>query len=315
MEIKKYPHLSKFEEKLNHKHHLHPKIIKLTSKFPVNLKDLSHLIIYGAPGTGKYTVALKIIRRYSPTKLKYDKKITISSNKNPYFVKMSDIHYEIDMATLGCNSKTLWHDIFIQLVDTVSLKKTKVVIFLCKYFHEINIELLDIFYSYMHDLNNKLCFGVEIKYIILTEHLSFIPDSISKCCLPISVPKHTIARYAKTLEIKLENITNNLYDVEAIVPYEYICDNIVIFLKSEEAVKLLKLRDLIYDILIYNLNIHDACWYILEKIDLLILKTKRHLAIKSLYQFFHFYNNNYRPIYHFEMLFISLYKLIHELST
>lgn len=39
------------------------------------------MIIYGPSGVGKYTQMLSILQNYSPSKLKYDKKIFITFEK------------------------------------------------------------------------------------------------------------------------------------------------------------------------------------------------------------------------------------------
>ena len=48
--------------------------IKLRFNIPEKLENLNNIIINGAEGTGKYTKALKIISKYSPSTLKYTKK-------------------------------------------------------------------------------------------------------------------------------------------------------------------------------------------------------------------------------------------------
>ena len=84
-----------FEEYINKSQHenLHPKLNKIYDKFPKNICDLKNLIFFGPSGTGKYTQMLKSIKKYSPTDLKYEKKISITYNKQQYFFKISDIHY------------------------------------------------------------------------------------------------------------------------------------------------------------------------------------------------------------------------------
>ena len=37
------------------------------------------------------------------------KKMHITVAKQNYTIKVSDIHYEVDLSLLGCNSKILWH--------------------------------------------------------------------------------------------------------------------------------------------------------------------------------------------------------------
>ncbi len=84
---------------------LHPKLEKIFQSLPANINDLKNIILYGPPGVGKYTQGLRIVEKYSPSKLKYEKKLIIEYNKNTYYFKISDIHYEVDLSLLGCHSK------------------------------------------------------------------------------------------------------------------------------------------------------------------------------------------------------------------
>ena len=262
---------------------------------------------------------LKSIRKYSHTDLKYEKKISVTYNKQQYFFKISDIHYEIDMSLLGCNSKLLWHEIYSQIVDIVSAKNEKSGIIVCKYFNEIHSELLDNFYSYMQK-NNAL--SIDLKYILITEELSFIPDNILNCCEVINIPRPTKAAYNKCLKnklgIKVEQITNikNLHAsiTELMTPYKIICDKILDAMIKIDDTKFLKFRDLLYDIFIYNLDITDCVWYITSTL-IQQNKIKREniseMMIKT-YSFFQYYNNNYRPIYHLENYLFFIVSLIHN---
>jgi replication-associated recombination protein RarA len=58
-------YFQKFEEKINHNLNLNPQILKLYKHFPEKLEDMCHVIFYGPAGSGKYTLALKLINRYS----------------------------------------------------------------------------------------------------------------------------------------------------------------------------------------------------------------------------------------------------------
>ena len=312
-----------FEEYLteNSRVNLHPKLDKLYAKFPKTLPELKNLIFFGPSGIGKYTQMLKSIRRYSPSDLKYEKKISVTFNKQQYFFKISDIHYEVDMSLLGCNSKLFWHDIYQQIVDIISSKTDKSGIIVCKYFHDIHSELLETFYSYMQQTTDK---SIDVKFILVTEELSFIPDNILNCCEIINISRHTKTAYVKCVKTKLpanfvvENITNikglHLYTEDLMLQYKIICNKIIHKLENINELQFLKFRDLIYDIFIYNLDITDCVWYILsslvngnkftpDKLSCVLLKT---------YGFFKYYNNNYRPIYHVENYFLSLAKLIHN---
>jgi hypothetical protein len=308
-----------FEEYINvsQTKNLHTKLEKIFQKFPNKIQDFKNVIFYGPSGAGKYTQMLKSIKKYSPSELKYEKKISIMFNKQPFFFKISDIHYEVDMSLLGCNSKLLWHEIYVQIIDIISAKTEKSGIIVCKHFHDIYNELLDNFYSYMQE--NNSC--IDIKFIILTEEISFIPDNILNCCNIISISRPSKAAYTKCINIipknmKVENIQNiknlHLSITDLMQPYKIICDKIIREIIANE-IHFLKFRDLLYDIFIYHLNITECIWYILnelmkqnkispEKLSPLLIKT---------YQFLQYYNNNYRPIYHLESYLFYLVNIIH----
>ena len=154
---------------------LHPTITKKLQAFPDNLSLVKNVIFYGPSGVGKYSQVLNCIKQYSNSDLKYEKKLTVTFNKSNYFFKISDIHFEIDMSLLGCNSKLLWNEIYINIIDVLSARVNKSGIILCKNFHLIDNELLEVFYSYMQ---KKLINNFTVKFIILTDHLSFINKNI-----------------------------------------------------------------------------------------------------------------------------------------
>lgn len=314
-----------FEEYIseNNRLNLHPKLKKIYEKFPKTIQELKNLIFYGPSGVGKYTQMLSSIKKYSSSELKYERKISLTYNKQQYYFKVSDIHYEIDMSLLGCNSKLLWHEIYQQIIDIISTKTDKSGIIVCKYFHEIHGELLENFYSYMQQ-NNSL--GINIKFILITEELGFIPDNILNCCEVINISRPTKTLYNKCVKQKLsikfnsENITNikmlHFYNEDTMLQYKIICNKIINNLINVNDLQFLKFRDLLYDIFIYNLDISDCIWYILSKlVERKFIKNEHmpNILIKT-YCFFQYYNNNYRPIYHVENYFLYLIKNIHSIA-
>jgi|APCry1669192522_1035417.scaffolds.fasta_scaffold00023_12 hypothetical protein len=314
-----------FEEYIfeNNREDLHPKLNKIYDNLPKKINQFKNLIFFGPNGTGKYTQMLKVIKKYSSTELKYEKKISLTYNKQQYFFKISDIHYEIDMSLLGCNSKLLWHEIYQQIIDIILAKSEKSGIIVCKYFQDIHNELLDNFYSYM-EKNNYI--SIDLKFIIITEELSFIPDNILNCCEIINVSRPTKCAYMKCIKnkisnkLKLENITNikllHLCNEDLMLQYKIICNKIIYNLININEMQFLKFRDLLYDIFIYNLDITDCIWYILSTLIEQKYIKKEHLSkilIKT-YCFFQYYNNNYRPIYHIEKYLLYLITLIHNFN-
>ena len=313
-----------FEEYINsvEENNLHQKIENIYSRLPENIQNFPNLIFYGPAGIGKYSQMLYSIKKYSPSQLKYEKKMCVTHEKKQYFFKISDIHYEIDMSLLGCNSKNLWNEIYQQILDILSMKSNKTGIIVCYEFHNIYNELLDNFYSYIQE-NNHL--SVDIKFILLTEQLSFIPDNILNCCETIHLSRPSKTNYNKCLKNnKISNDVNlsdisNIKDLKVgimslMIPHKIICNKIYDEMMNIEQLKFLKFRDILYDIFIYNLNISECIWYILFRLikENKIKKNKISIVLVKTFIFLRYYNNNYRPIYHLESYLFNLITYVHE---
>jgi DNA polymerase III delta prime subunit len=303
------------------KNSLHPKIQKIYESFPTNLRDLNNMIFYGPPGIGKYTQVLSAIKKYSPSELKYEKKISINFNKNIYYFKISDIHYEIDMSLLGCQSKLLWNEIILQIIEIIYINQSdNVGIIVCKYFEKINTELLEIFYSYMQTIQFE---NLNIKFILITEDLSFIPDNIINNCNIIQLERPSKSNYIKNFKNKnikdinsISNIKNLKSQIQHIEPDKIICDTIIKELLNFEKLDYIYFRELLYDVFIYNINLFESVWYILYSLVKLNKINEKNInnILEKTYRFFQYYNNNYRPIYHLESYLLYLIIEINELS-
>ena len=300
---------------------LHPTITKKLQSFPDNLNEVKNVIFYGPSGVGKYSQVLNCIKKYSNSELKYEKKLTVSFNKNNYFFKISDIHFEIDMSLLGCNSKLLWNEIYINIIDVLSARVNKSGIILCKNFHKIHSELLECFYSYIQRNNTD----VNLVFFLVTENISFIPDNIINNFYTISIPRPTKLNYNKILNKKItgstnvkdiSNIKNELTNTNSfrtnIVKY---VDKLYTVIDNPDTLKFTHFRDLIYDIFIYDMEIGYVLWLLLSKLILNNKLSQENLTSVYLdtFSFLQFYNNNYRPIYHLENYLYNLINKIHGL--
>ena len=300
---------------------LHPTLTKKLQSFPDNLNQVKNVIFYGPSGVGKYSQVLNCIKKYSSSELKYEKKLTVSFNKNNYFFKISDIHFEIDMSLLGCNSKLLWNEIYINIIDVLSARVNKSGIILCKNFHKIHSELLECFYSYIQRNNTD----VNLVFFLVTENISFIPDNIINNFYTISIPRPTKLNYNKILNKKItgsinvkdiSNIKNELTNTKSfrtnIVKY---VDKLYTVIDNPDTLKFTHFRDLIYDIFIYDMEIGYVLWLLLSKLILNNKLSQENLTSVYLdtFSFLQFYNNNYRPIYHLENYLYNLINKIHGL--
>ena len=381
-----------YEEYINsiEKYNLHPEIKDICSSFPKNINNVENLIIYGPSGVGKYSQVLNIIKKYSPSELKYDKKIIAQTEKQQYIYKISDIHYEIDMSLLGCNSKILWHEIFFQIVDIISVKKEKFGIILCKNFHLIHAELLEIFYSYMQQYNHSQS-NIKIKFFIISEHISFLPMPIINNCHIVRIGRPSKERIEEMVYLnycllnnkeEIRNFTQRITDYK-ITPYNYfqrcnsiiktkkiktitdnidiegvmnlkefrslplivneisnenlcdgtnntknfelsselpkdvfniICDNIIKEISDPKNISFTEFRDILYDILTYNLDMTECLWYILRHFIDNNSLTKNDISeiLIDTFLFLKYYNNNYRPIYHLERIMFTIINKINH---
>ena len=326
-----------------------------------------NLVFYGPPGTGKYSQVLQYLRHHSASRLKYDKKISVVTDKQSYTYRMSDIHFEIDMCLLGCNSKLMWHEIYSQIVDIVSMRADKKCVIVCKNFHSINPDLLSVFHSYIDVLSPahvSVAYPshISIAYIFITEHLGFLPYSILNLCLVAHIPRPSRDAYMSVLlatanavsaddggssvpkkdnvNASIENVRScDIVNIKELRSFRFIasapeipvdnftviCDEIINDMKTHDTNLSLSLfRDHIYDILIYHLDVPECIWYILEsflsnpqwwryrgtnadkRTDHEITATVISPIVQAIYPFLKFFNNNYRPIYHLEKMFITM---------
>ena len=326
-------HFTDYVNKVN-EYSLHPIIKKTFSSFPPNIQTLPSMIMHGPSGVGKYSHALYMISRYSPSQLKYEKRIAVAYNKETFFLKISDCHFEVDMSLLGCNSKHLWNEIYNQIQDIVSSRPQTTAFIMCKNFHKIHSELLETFYSYMLSSEN-----VSLKFIILSDHVSWLPDNIlhrcklvpfkrptytayNKCLKPTTIPnatdliKPTPVRL--TSKFRLDTISNikalksNITELSQ--PHENICNYIVgIIISPTNELKYDALRECLYDLLTYDINIQECVWFILRRLiaqGLLLPEMMNDIMIQT-YIFLQYFNNNYRPIYHLENFVLLLVCKIH----
>ena len=306
----------------------------------------SNYIFYGPPCSYKYKSALKLIQYFSPSSLKYEKKLYISVPKTEFYIKISDIHYEIDIENFIYNSKSLWNDIYNIIYNSIASSELKKGYIVLRNFDKINCDLLDLLYNYMQ---RELFSSILIRFIIITECISFIPDKIinvSKILYFSKLTKKNIyalsnkanKQFFKSKSIEDKNAAKNndpMLDLETLIykvnnpniysildisnninyieHHKSICETYISTLTSNNY-NIRNIRTLLYDILIYNLNSQECFFYIIQNLILrkiINVNTISDLIIHSLI-FFKNYNNNYRPIFHLESFTLYLIELANE---
>jgi hypothetical protein len=235
---------------------------------------MDNIIIFGGENSNKTSAALNIIREHSPSKLKYKRKIELEINGENYYFNISDVHFEIDFDLLGTNETTIWGEFITHVFFIIESSKQNHII-LCKNIHTMKDELLQIFYTFIRNKN--------ITFIFTTQHVSFLPLTLKNKCRIIHLKKGTSVDYS--------------------TQYVTYCNDIIDFVKEKKS-DLFLLRELLYNLLTYNCNMHTCFYYIYSS----LLKSGH---IKSdnfneLIEIVKKYNTNYRPIYHLESFVIHL---------
>jgi hypothetical protein len=253
----------------------HPEIDALT--FPP-FAEFQNIILYGPEGAGKYAQMLRIMRRYSAHNLKYEKRVPMTVNDATYVVHISDVHYEVDMSTLGCTPKVMWHEIHAQIVEIIQCKfPEKLGVIVCKNFHMIDAELLEIFYSYMQD---------SVRYILLTEAVSFIPSNVTSRCRIILVEK-------VASRVRINSVA-------------FLCEKVIAAIKDQQCIT--AIREELYTILVYGIDPEACIWYFVKKALRDRPVKERFDMLQKLSTTMRYYTTNYRPIYHLEYVVFRLAK-------
>jgi hypothetical protein len=156
----------------------------------------------------------------------------------------------------------------------------------------------------------------QIKFVFLTQALSFIPDQIVNRCYRINIPRPSKEQYYKCIGKEITqrpaDITNVIYPNQ--LPFHEQKSKVILNLIVDKEINNLSfLRECIYDLLTYNLNIYDCMWYIIENliVDGHLQTNDIGQTMLTTYRCLKFYNNNYRPIYHLERWVVYLINKVH----
>jgi hypothetical protein len=172
----------------------------------------------------------------------------------------------------------------------------------------------------MEGLQHK---NLNIIYILLSEHISFIPNNILDKCLVIPVKKPSKSNYIKITNnqaLQTTKMITNIKNVQSKITHiknknEYLSLKIVDDIINYKDIDYLILREKLYSIFTYNLDLYECIFIIIRKliIEKYITIEKTEKIFTQLHKFLKLYNNNYRPIYHLESFVCYLCIVIHEL--
>lgn len=148
--------------------------VQTNRRFP-----MSNYLIYGGLSHENYAVACEIISEHSPTRAKYVRSLRVQFQKKEVLIPMGDTHFEVDIHTLGSSAKYIWTHIMQQIRDIVVLRTSPVAFVVCKNFHCISNEMLELFTSNVRETSMREYAtrhrSTRIYYIVLVQNVSFFP--------------------------------------------------------------------------------------------------------------------------------------------
>lgn len=273
----------------------------------------NHTVFYGPNGTGKYSqIIYAIYKKYKLEHLHEKKMIIEIPNKNNIQLKITSYFVELDFQSIQLSNKNTLFTILDNINDSYYLKQKKNFLIICKNFEHIERDCLEIFHSLLEEYT-------QFTFLFHTNSIGFIPDSILNQC--------TIHTFNGLSNIKLkkafQKIQKKEYNIENLQEHKlqtyFSCDKInkeIVNLLTCDQIDYSKLRELLYSCLIYNISIYKTYLYVIkyfmdnELLSYDILKKHQNSIVTD---FMH-YNNNYRPIYHLEKIFLTIVSLSNELQ-
>jgi len=244
-----------------------------------SLNQFVNIFMYG-PGD-MYAQLLHLIRPHSL--LKTDKRLQIPIGEVTHTVRMSDVHFEIDMSQLGGSAKATWHDIYSTIVDIVKCRPERRGIVACLHFQCIDSDLLDIFYSYMQQDT--------VRFVLVSNARAFIPSSITTRCTIVALP----------------GTTPSCHDEAA-----FMCDAVIAAMNAHRPIT--EIRDHLYNILIHKLDIDNCIWYLVRRSLQQLPLQEQHARVQKTAAEMRFFGGCYRQIYHLEAVVFSYADLLKNVT-
>eukprot|EP01039_Chlorochromonas_danica_P011424 gene11424-12771_t len=309
---------------------------RVPSRFP-------HWLLVGPAGVGKYTAGLRLIAasRMDDT-LAAAEDIPFGNPKKLVLENATCLvtarHYEIDLALLGCKAKDTWNAWFGQIVQSLQCTRVhKLTYLLCRNAHTLHPDVMILFSIY---LEQAMClmwsqYRIHLRFVLLTEQWSCLPPALVRLCVPVFVRRPSADRLhawvqratgapaAAVQSIQPWQISNlkewiGLFEVgvpaKRLAHFTDLTDRvartIATALRELQAappaafgMRVATLREALYDILVYNLDVGECVWTLLRDWgDPVAVRA----AVLQLPRFWREYNNNYRPIFHLELLSLRL---------
>lgn len=291
----------------------HTRAINSTSSYPIHIftnhhSTIKHLCFYSLPIHNTYNDILSSLISLSPTQLHYEKLVynnieDIEQDDQEPLFWMSDIHYEIDFSSFA-GTKKGWQTTINRLYQIHNSSKfivprcEKFAFVICRHTDKMNHDLSDIFSQYIIQnpfISNSNLF-TPLTFIFITNNISILQPSIIQECNIVYSHSYSTSIYHSyhIVQQKELEVTNKWLTLISQLNKH----------KKNADLLSIKIRDCLYDCIIYQISIERILWNF-------ILKNLIHSSsFPFILQYFELNQQSPRTIYHLEILFYKLYTLI-----
>ena len=303
-----------------------------------NLMDKSlifNTIVYGPNGSGKKSIVNYLLNKYfnQDDQIFNLKKIVYTIGENQLYIYKSPYHYEIDSNDNNFNDKKITSDFINEIAKTINISSSLYKVIVIKNSENLSYNAQIVINKLLHLYTNSC------RIIFITHNLSKLIGKLRSQCLLLSIKKPTINNIKRILDniivnekIKISNcnldqIVNNSnnnilsaifslqrYDLSNSISVTYIdefLNEFIEFLFNFKLSKLSLVRENLYLLLLYDININQLFKKIIMKLenDNYPLK-KKYNIIRGISYYSYMSIKGYRQIYHYETIIYYIINIL-----
>lgn len=297
--------------------------------------ELPNCIFYGPYGSGKLVLAKYLINQYfnNDNLVYYSKKIIYNLKEEEIDIQKSIHHYEIDCNNFNLNDKKFIVEFISEISKTNNINNNKIKIIIIKNAENLSYNTQIIISKLIEDFF-KTC-----RFIFISHSLTKLISKLRTHCQLINIRKPSIDK----INLILNNISiNENINTDCLEEISINCDlniNSAIFMLQqyqftdsivnnfnyqpyikqfiETIMKfnerdISKLREEIYNILIYDINIYNLLELFLIQIynNETLDNDNKFKILTAITNYSYITNKGYRQVYHYELLFYSVINIL-----
>ena len=256
-------------------------------------------IIYGTTGSEKEQLVEDYLKRISPSSLKYERKLIYDGPKTQVLIRVSDVHYSVDLSLLKCGGLLAWHNVIDLIRGSIAARGKRMGLVLCYAAEECSTDILQ---AISHCLGRVFGRTVRVFFWLITSSISCLPQRIVSNCR-----MHRISASTTTSPSWKE------------VSSKHMASLIFAEIRKADGLMISELRECLYCNEIVLLTIHDIVWPLLRMVISQRATDGKPVAIPELcclakvcLSCCQGYENSYRPIFHLERLAMELSKALDD---